>query len=113
MAHARMAGVLMRSLFVFLLLSIVCGHASAQSAAATGNISGVVTDASGAAIPGAAVTIKNTDFASVRTLTADDSGSFAATFLPAGAYTVEVRAQGFQPKRPVRVTIGAGSSVRL
>src|SRR5690349_11109784 len=104
---------LMRYLSLFLLLSISCVSAAAQSAAATGAISGTVTDASGAAIPGATIIVKNTDFASVRSLTSDDAGAFAATFLPAGAYTVEVKATGFQSKRPVRVTLGAGSSVRV
>jgi hypothetical protein len=104
------------SIFSLILCLALCGLRStafAQSAAATGTISGVVTDITGAAIPGAIVTIKNTDSSSARTLTSDGSGAFAATFLPAGAYTVEVRASGFQAKKPARVALGAGSSVRV
>lgn len=96
--------------FIFLLFATA---ALGQSAAATGTIAGIVTDAAGAAIPGAAITIKNTDFTSSRTVSTDDSGAFSATFLPAGNYTVEVKAPGFLMKRPARVTLGVGSSVRV
>src|SRR5689334_21008361 len=109
--HMGQCRFLMRHLILLIVIAVVCAFAigaSAQSAAAVGAISGVVIDTSGAAIPGATITVKNTDFSSVRTLTSDDAGAFAATFLPAGAYTVEVRAQGFQAKKPARVTVGAG-----
>ena len=103
----------MRPLLICTLLCVVTASAVAQSAAATGTIFGVVSDSTGAAIPAATVTIKNADFSSTRTLTSDESGGFTATFLPAGVYTIEVKAPGFQPGRPARVTLAVGSSVRV
>src|ERR1041384_8572931 len=103
----------MRHFLILCALCILSSSALAQSAASSGTVSGIVTDATGAAIPGATVVIKSADVGSVRTLTSDGSGAFAATFLPAGAYTIEVKALGFQAKRPARVTLGAGSSVRV
>jgi hypothetical protein len=101
---------ILRTFFAMLLLASL-GHG--QSAAAAGTISGVVADVTGAAIPGAIVTIKNTDFTFTRALVTDGLGSFTATFLPPGAYTVEVKATGFQMKRPARVALGVGSSVQV
>ena len=85
----------------------------AQSAAAKGSISGTVTDPQGNAVPGAQITIRNTDFGSVRSLVADDNGSFSTAMLIPGAYTVEVKASGFSLKKPARVTVGVGGSVQL
>jgi outer membrane receptor protein involved in Fe transport len=61
-----------------------------------GTILGSVTDSSGAAVPGATVTIKNTDTGLVRTVTTSDDGSYAAPELPIGTYTVSVEKTGFK-----------------
>jgi Carboxypeptidase regulatory-like domain len=65
---------------------------------ATGAITGVAQDATGAVIANARVSIKNDATGEVlRQLTTDSSGSFTATLLPVGTYTVEVSAAGFPP----------------
>src|SRR6266404_1058462 len=61
-----------------------------------GTILGSVTDSSGAAVPGATVTIKNVDTGLVRTVTTSDDGSYAAPELPIGTYTVSVEKAGFK-----------------
>ena len=53
-----------------------------------GTILGSVTDSSGAAVPGATVTIKNLDTGLVRTVTTSDDGSYSAPELPIGNYSV-------------------------
>ncbi|HEY0306739.1 MAG TPA: carboxypeptidase regulatory-like domain-containing protein [Acidobacteriaceae bacterium] len=62
---------------------------------ATGTISGVVTDSSGAAISGATVTIKNSDTGFLRTLTTTSDGSFTVPFLQSGHYEVIAAATNF------------------
>jgi hypothetical protein len=63
----------------------------------TASIVGTVVDATGAAVPGAAVTITNTDRNVVaRQLETDSGGNYAATLLPIGTYTVSVEAKGFK-----------------
>lgn len=104
---------MLRSYLALVLVCLLPALAHAQSAAATGSISGAVTDPAGRAIVGAQVTIRSADFTSARTLTTDDSGAFTSTFLPAGAYTVEVSAPGFALKKPIRVTVGVGGNVRI
>ena len=63
----------------------------------TGSISGTITDASGASVKGAAVTLTNTDRGQdVRTLTTNSAGFYTAPSLPLGTYTVKVTAGGFK-----------------
>ena len=63
----------------------------------TGSISGTVTDPSGAAVPGATVTLRNPDTGLNRKTATDVTGSYEFLALPVGAnYVVEVEASGFQ-----------------
>ena len=58
----------------------------------TGTILGVVTDSSGAVVPGAKVTITNDDRHQVeRTLPTNKDGQYSAPLLPVGRYTVTFR----------------------
>jgi outer membrane receptor protein involved in Fe transport len=61
-----------------------------------GTILGSVTDSSGAAVPGATVTVKNADTGLVRTVTTSDDGGYAAPELPIGTYSVSVEKAGFK-----------------
>ena len=62
----------------------------------TGTLLGTVTDNSGAIVPGAKVTITNTDRgAVVRTTKTNGSGSYNAPLLPVGHYSIAIEAPGF------------------
>jgi hypothetical protein len=76
------------------LLLVRCGTVSAQTF--RGTILGTVTDSSGGAVPGAAVTIKNVDTGLTRSVTTSDDGSYAAPELPIGNYNVTVEKAGFK-----------------
>ncbi|HWB99158.1 MAG TPA: TonB-dependent receptor [Bryobacteraceae bacterium] len=69
----------------------------------TGSIVGKVTDASGAAVPNASVTITNVDTGITNKITTNSNGDYAVTPLPVGHYTVTIEAQGF--KRSVNTGI--------
>ncbi|MEA2203237.1 MAG: hypothetical protein QOE77_13 [Blastocatellia bacterium] len=62
----------------------------------TGAISGSVVDPSGAVIPGASVTAKNTRTLTEFPATTDDNGRFLIRNVPAGFYEVKFAAPGFQ-----------------
>ncbi len=62
----------------------------------TGTINGVVTDASGAILPNANVTAKNTATGVETSATANASGEYSIRFLQIGQYTVTVKSNGFQ-----------------
>lgn len=63
---------------------------------ATGAISGIVTDPSGASVAGARVSATNEGTAEVRTATSQSSGRYVFPLLSPGAYRVEVAANGFR-----------------
>ncbi|HXG66773.1 MAG TPA: carboxypeptidase-like regulatory domain-containing protein, partial [Blastocatellia bacterium] len=56
---------------------------------------GIVTDANGAAIPNAKVTITNEKTGFTRTVTTDEDGTYSLVGLPPGTYKIEVDAPGF------------------
>src|ERR1700751_5658784 len=78
----------------FLLIAILL-PARAAAQGTTGSITGTVTDASGAAVPGATVTITQTSTNDVHTAATSDSGFYTVPQLPPGNYRVSVEKSGF------------------
>src|SRR5207248_7742976 len=74
----------------------------------TSAIVGTVVDPSRAALPGAAVTIVNTETGSKRTAITDDAGRFSFPQLKPGSYTVKVKAEGFETQNNPSVFSGLG-----
>jgi hypothetical protein len=104
----------MRVRFAFLLMCVLPIAASAVFAQSnTSSIVGTVTDPKGLPVAGASVVVSNTDLSSKRTVLSDEHGNFRVAGLVPGALTVEGKAQGLATRRPVRVTLGLGSTVRV
>jgi hypothetical protein len=76
-------------------------------------LSGFITDPSGAAVPKAQVTVSSEPIALTRSTTSNDSGVFAFNGLPSGVYTVVVVADGFQPTSLVDITLAVAENARL
>ena len=74
----------------------------------TSAIVGQVSDSTNAAIPGAAVTITNSETGLQRSAKSDDEGRFNFPQLKPGTYTVKVRAEGFAPQQDDNVFSGLG-----
>jgi hypothetical protein len=70
----------------------VVAHAQLSTTAAVGT----VTDATGAAIPDATVTLTQTETNVARTVTTRADGAFRAEFLPVGPYKLKVTASGYK-----------------
>jgi outer membrane receptor protein involved in Fe transport len=85
--------------------------AHAQSAGS--DIHGIVVDPSGAALPGATVTLGQPATGTERTLVTDAHGSFRTTLLPVGVYDVAVSAPPFQPRTWEGLVITVGQTVTL
>ncbi|HYL37323.1 MAG TPA: carboxypeptidase regulatory-like domain-containing protein [Bryobacteraceae bacterium] len=82
-------------LFTGLLLAVLAVCSLGQEI--TGSILGTVLDSTGAAVPGATVTITNTDRnAVIRTTTTSGNGDYTAPLLPVGHYSVAVESKGFK-----------------
>jgi outer membrane receptor protein involved in Fe transport len=86
---------------------------SAAEAQATGAISGVVADDSGAVLPGATVEATNQATAQVRTATTGSDGFYTLPLLPPGLYKVAATLTGFAPltREGVRVTVAETARV--
>lgn len=82
-------------------------------AGGTGSISGTVTDPSGAVIPAAAVTLRNSNTGTLQTTTTGNDGSFPFLSVPAGDYQVEIRAAGFKPYVQSGLEVNATASLRV
>jgi hypothetical protein len=78
----------------FIVLHCLAGRASAQRA--TASVAGSVVDASGAAVPGASVAVRNLDTGAERTVQSNGLGYYVVTALAAGPYSVTVSKTGFQ-----------------
>ena len=77
-----------------LLLSLSSLRTAAQNA--TSQVTGVVSDSSGAMVTGAEVQIKNTDTNAVRTTTTNDRGEYSFPNLPIGPYSLQVSKTGYK-----------------
>ncbi len=95
-----------------LFLALQPGAASAQ--VGLGSISGTVTDATGAIIPGATVEFVNTDrHELVRTVKTNGAGFYTATSLPLGGYAVTVSSTHFGNEVLSGVVLHVGDALTL
>jgi Carboxypeptidase regulatory-like domain len=87
--------------------------ASSQSIT-SGDITGIVTDPSGAVVPNANVTLKNRDTGATQTRTTNAQGVYRFQLLNPGQYTVTASAPGFQTiSQNTSVSVGQASQVNL
>jgi hypothetical protein len=80
----------------------------------TGTISGTVLDSTGAAVPGATVSITSVERKiEVRTTKTDGAGSYSAPLLPVGKYSLSVEAKGFKTSVKNDITLNASDSLTI
>lgn len=78
-----------------LVMMLLAFSSAAFPQASSSSLQGAVTDTSGSAIAGAAVTISNADSRTERTVVTDSQGEYRFLALPPGTYALTVTAQGF------------------
>ncbi len=78
----------------------------------TATFYGIATDPTGAMVPGAAVTLTNTETAAAYRKIFDAAGEFEFDFLPTGTYTLRIEAQGFKTQETKGITLTAGQQAR-
>ena len=96
--------------FVLPVLSVACllpAKALAQGET-TSAIVGQVRDTTNAVVPGATVTIANSETGVRRSAKTDDAGRFNFPQLRPGTYSVKVEAPGFEPRHNNNVVSGLG-----
>jgi hypothetical protein len=97
------------SVGIMILVLAAHGHAAAQAVAGS-QLSGVVRDTQGAAIPGVEVTATKTDTGTVRTVFTGGDGAFTLPNLPVGPYQLKVVLQGFNTYIRDGIVLQVGSN---
>jgi|SwirhisoilCB2_FD_contig_101_948548_length_3288_multi_4_in_0_out_0_1 Carboxypeptidase regulatory-like domain len=92
---------------LLLILMFVSALAFGQN---TASIKGTVTDASGAAVPGATVTVKNADLGIERTTQSNSAGDYEVPALPPATYSVQVQSKGFETQIAKNVVLAVSKN---
>ena len=96
----------------FLLIACLATGLIAQDI--SGTIGGTILDPSGATVPGAKVTITNTDRNQVlRTITTDPSGTYSAPLIPVGQYSIKVEVKGFKTETRTAITLNVNDDLKF
>jgi hypothetical protein len=103
--RARLRGLLPAAIF--------CALTASAWAQGTGEITGTVTDPSGAAIAGAKVTVTNIATSAERTTTTNESGIYDIPALNPGTYAARVESSGFRVAERKDVVLQVGQVDRL
>ena len=98
---------------VSFLILICASVASAQASRVGASLEGTVSDSSGAVIPGAEATLRNTLTNQSRTARTDDRGFFRTDQLTVGTYEVRVEHPGFAPYRYTGLVLNLGQTSHL
>jgi len=100
--------------FLVVAVFVLATHDNAWAQAIAGSqLSGVVRDSSGGAIPGVEVTATKTDTGMIRTVFTGADGSYALPNLPVGPYQLKVVLQGFNTYIRDGIVLQVGSNPEI
>ncbi|HYP07167.1 MAG TPA: carboxypeptidase-like regulatory domain-containing protein [Bryobacteraceae bacterium] len=107
----------MRRTWLFTLATfLVCLHGGSlalHAQSATAQITGSVTDQSGAVIAGAVVTVLNQLTGTARTTTTSSNGDYVAPLLPVGVYSVTAERPGFRAAKRTDIQLNVNQVIRV
>src|SRR2546425_2418171 len=89
-------------------LFVICFAVGTIRGQVSASVSGRVEDSSGAALPGATVTVTSLETGASRSLRTDEAGTYRVLSLPVGRYEVKAEAAGFKSAFRTGVTLGVG-----
>ena len=95
MSISRLA-IRVSAILLLLCGGLVIGANLAHAQSSNANLSGTVTDSSGAVIVGARLTLSNTASHSIATYQSDDGGRYVFRDLEPGTYSLEAAKAGFE-----------------
>jgi hypothetical protein len=106
----------MRSSLAFIvagLLLLATPFVPAAFAQTAATVSGTLSDASEAALPGVTVTARNTGTGLVRTVVSGPQGRYAIPALPPGTYEIRMELAGFTPQVRPAVSLAVAETLVL
>src|ERR1700709_695355 len=95
------------------VVAAFCLPAMAFGQAGYGSVVGTVTDATGAAVPNAKVTIRDMDRDVSNVATTNESGNYNQRFLIVGRYQIRAEAQGFQTSVMDNVSVSVDAEIKV
>jgi hypothetical protein len=100
---------------LLILVSVVtlCGSAATGRAQTSGEITGLVTDPSSAALAGATVTATNKATGATRTVTTTSEGLYSFPSMPPGVYQLQVEQLGFKTAQFDDIKLEVQQTARL
>ena len=110
-ARSRASAGLLASALFACFTSASPLHAQTPS----GEVSGVVTDQSGAAVPGVTVTLRSEGTNAVREVQTNESGLYVMPAIPPGVYTLQATLTGFRTveRKGIEVQVGSASRIAI
>ena len=86
---------------------------ASMSLAQDAAIQGVVSDSSGAVIPGATVTVANLDTGIAKSVTTNEIGLYTVPLLRQGRYSVTCDSEGLAPQERPELRLEVGQTARI
>src|SRR3989441_6565160 len=101
-----------RSLVICLTALFLLASSALGQRGTNGSVEGTITDPQGAAVPGAALTLLNSDTGLKLEATSDENGLFHFSVVPVGSYRLIAEHSGFA-KYAANVTVDVGAAINL
>src|SRR5262249_44510203 len=92
---------------------LLFGSSLALGQAVTGSLVGNITDAGGASVGGAKITITEINTGIARAVVTGADGGYVMPYLPPGTYRVEIEKLGFKRFATTDIRLATGQSVRV
>src|SRR5262245_50011964 len=96
---------------VVVLFAAVLALASPSFGQSTATLKGRITDASGAIVRGAGITLREHDTGVERSTTSGAEGDYQFVFLPVGIYRIDVHSTGLRPELVPRLVVEVGRTI--
>src|ERR1035437_8975790 len=100
---------------VLAIVLAIFSYTTVGWAQVSASLSGRLEDASGAAVPGATVTVTSLETGAVRTVTTDEGGNYRVLSLAVGRYEVRAEKAGFKAvvQTGINLVVGQQAAVNL
>ena len=95
------------------LIALLGSPSSGWAQRTTGDIRGVITDASGGVLPGVTVTLKGRTVAGAPTVVTNEAGVYRFPNLPPGTYDLTAELQGFATSHQTGIPVSLGATAEL
>ena len=102
-----------RLVWMFAIAALLTAPLNGWAQRTTGDIRGVVTDESGAVLPGVAVTLRGAGVAGAPTTVTNESGVYRFANLPVGTYEVTAELAGFSTSTQTGIRVALGATAEI